>query len=106
MADTLKRVAGPVSLTDTAATVYTVPALTVTTITAIHVANETDAAATFTISVGSDATGKRFFYNVRVLAGNALDWAGTLVLTAAEVVQAYSDTDGSLTLTMSGVESD
>jgi hypothetical protein len=105
MPDVLKRVMGPAALAAAAATVYTAPALTTTTIRAIHVANETLLNATFTLSVGADAAGKRFFYQQQVAPGNSFDWTGSLILAAAEVVQAYASIAATLTLTMSGVES-
>jgi hypothetical protein len=104
MADTLKRVAGPVSLTDTAATVYTVPSLTVTTVTAIHVANQGSVEAAFALSIGTDGAGKRFFSGVKVPVGCAFDWAGTLVLAEAEVLQGLASVASTLTVTISGVE--
>lgn len=105
MADTLKRLAGPTLLTAAAATVYTVPAATTTTVRAIHVVNETVTLATFTLSIGTDAAGKRFFYQQDVMPTDSFDWTGSLVLAATEVLQAYAGTASALTLTISGVES-
>lgn len=103
--DTLKRLVGPTSLTGTAATVYTVPAATTTTIRSLHVTNETGTSATFTLSVGTDGAGKRMFYQVPVASGDiGIDWTGSLVLAAAEMLQAYSGTASALTLTISGIE--
>jgi hypothetical protein len=105
MADVLKRLGStPLALTTTAATVYTAPASTTTTVTAIHVANEGAAPATFTLSVGADGAGKRFFYGVTVYVGDSFDWGGQLVLAAGEVLQAYASAATALTLTVSGVE--
>lgn len=105
MADTLKRLSGPAILSNAAATVYTVPGGTTTTIRNIHVCNETGSMATFTLSVGTDGAGKRLFMSVPILANDFLDWSGSLVVGAAEVIQAYSGTNSALSLTMSGVES-
>lgn len=104
MADTLKRVAGPVALTAAAATVYTAPASTTTTITSIHVCNETTTAATFNLAIGTDGANKRWVFGLSIIANGTYDWSGTMVLAAAEIVQAYSGTASALTLTMSGVE--
>lgn len=102
--DTLTRIVGPALLTGAAATVYTTPASTTTTVRAIHVTNESGASATFTLSVGTDGAGKRFFYQVPVVNGDmGLDWTGSLVLAAGDVLQAYSGTASALTLTISGV---
>lgn len=105
MADTLKRLAGPSSLSNSAATVYTTPALTTTTIRDICVCNETGSAATFTLSIGADGSGKRLYYQVSIPANSTFQRTGNVVLAAAEVVQAYSGTNAALTLTLSGVES-
>lgn len=104
MADVLRRVAGPVLLPANATTVYTVPAATTTAVRAIHVANESAAAATFTLSIGVDAAGKRFFYQQSVDPGTSFDWTGNLVLAAGEVLQASGAAAAALTLTLSGVE--
>lgn len=104
MADTAKRVAGPTLLTGTAATVYTVPASTTATLRNIHVSNETAAAATLTMSIGTDAAGKRLFTAYTVAANDVVDWSGFMVLAAGEVLQAFSGTASALTLTVSAVE--
>lgn len=104
MADTLKRLAGPSLLTASAATVYTVPASTTTTLRNIHVANETATSATLTMSVGTDGAGKRIFMAVPVLGNDVIDWSGVIVLAAGEVVQAFSGTASALTIVVSGVE--
>lgn len=104
MADTLKRLSGPVFVATSASTHYTVPASTTATVRAIHVANETGSSANFTLSVGTDGAGKRLFKDVPIAANDVLDWTGTLVLSAAEVIQAVAGTGSALTLTMSGVE--
>lgn len=102
--DTLKRLGGPTALSGSAATIYTVPSSTTTTIKSVHVANETGSAATLNISVGSDAANKRFVYGLSVPANGTYDYTGTLVLAAAEVIQAYSGTANALTIILSGVE--
>jgi hypothetical protein len=105
MADTLKRLSGPASLTNSAATVYTVPGATVAVIRDINVANTTGSAATFTLSIGADAAGTRLFSAVSVPANSTLQRTGSVVLAAGETLQAYSGTNAALTLTVSGVES-
>lgn len=113
MADTLARLAGPVALSDTPSTVYTVPVSTITTVTSIHVANENPVAdlnsigpAFLFLSVGSAAPGAHFFAYYPVMQADSFDWAGTLVLEAGEVLQAYADVEDVLVLTISGVETD
>ncbi len=102
--DVLKRLSGPTALTASAATQYTAPALTTTTIKAIRVANETGTAATLNISVGTDGANKRFIFGLSIPANGSYDWQGTVVLAAAEIIQAYSGTASALTMMMSGVE--
>lgn len=105
MADLLVRLAGPVALTTSATTVYTVPASTRTAARSLRVVNEGASAATFTVSVGTDGAGKRVWFAQAVQPGDGYDWTGNLILVAAEVLQAYASANTTLTLTMSGVES-
>lgn len=105
MADTAKRVGGPTALTTSAATQYTVPALTTTILRSIHVANEDSSARTFTLSIGTDGAGKRLWKDVTVPVGGSFDWSGFIVLAAGEVIQALASANTALTLVLSGVES-
>jgi hypothetical protein len=104
MADALKRLVNPTVLTTSAVTVYTVPASTQAVIRTIRVCNEGALAATFTMSLGMDGAGKRMFYNLSIPAGGTLLSTEQTVMEATEILQAYSDTASSLTLTISGVE--
>jgi len=104
MADTAKRLSGPTLLTAAAVTQYTVPASTTAILRDIHVANETGTAATFTMSIGTDAAGKRLFMGFSIPGNQSFDWSGFIVMVAAEIIQAYSGTASALTLTTSGVE--
>jgi hypothetical protein len=104
MADTAKRLSGPTLLTAAAVTQYTVPASTTAILRNVHVSNETATAATFTMSIGADAAGKRLFTAFPVAGNDVVDWSGFIVLAAAEIIQAFSGTASALTLTVSGVE--
>jgi len=104
MADTGKRLSGPTQLTTSAVTQYTTPAATTTTVRGIHVANTTAVAATFTLSIGNDAAGTRFFSALSIGANGTLDWSGFLILAATETLQAFAGTATALTLTISGIE--
>lgn len=104
MADTQKRLSGPALLTASAATQYTVPAATSTVLRSVHVSNETASTATFTLSIGTDASGKRLWTALDVPTKSSFDWSGFIVLNTADIVQAFSGTASALTLTMSGVE--
>lgn len=105
MADTLKRLSGPTLLSNSAATQYTVPGSTVTTIREVHVANTTGSAATFFMSIGTDAAGTRLYSGLSIPANSVMKATGSTVLAATETIQAYSGTNSALTLTISGVES-
>lgn len=104
MADTPVRLSGPALLTAAAATVYTVPAATTTILRSVHVTNETGSTATFTMSVGTDAAGKRLWTALDIETKTSFDWSGFVVLAAGEVIQAFSNTASALTLTTSGVQ--
>lgn len=103
MPDTLKRLAGPLALTATSATIYTVPASTTTSLRNIHVVNTTAGSLNFTMSIGVDAAGTRIYDALVIPAKSALAWDGLMVLTTTETVRAYGSATG-LTITLSGVE--
>lgn len=105
MADVLKRLVGPVSLTDTAATVYTVPSGKTATMLDMQVCNESGADAYWTLSIGTDGPGKRLIFESLVPVGKSVQRTGAINLDDGEVVQAYADVDAAITLTISGVES-
>jgi len=104
MAQTLVRMVGPVLLSDTAATVYTVPGGTTATLLDMQICNESGADAKLTLSIGTDGAGKRLFKESLVPPGKPVQRTGAINLAAGEVVQAYADIDAVLTLTISGVE--
>ena len=103
MADTPKRLVGPVALGTSAATVYTVPGATKAILRNLHVANTSAGALSFTCSIGADAAGTRYYHEVEIQPDDALDWSGFLPLEATEILQAYGSAAG-LTLTIGGVE--
>lgn len=103
MADTLKRLAGPSALGTTAATIYTTPASTTTSLRNIHVVNTSAGSLTLTMSVGTDAAGTRIYDALTIPTKSALAWDGLIVLAATEVIQAFGSAAG-LTITLSGVE--
>lgn len=95
---------GPTALTTSAATLYTVPASTTLTVRNIHIANESAiAAVTVTLSIGTDAAGKRFIGGLSIPASSSYDWSGFLIVNAAEVIQALASAVTSLTVTISGI---
>jgi hypothetical protein len=104
MPRTPKRLHGPALVTNAAATKYTVPAVTKTILRHIHVQNPTASAATFTLSIGTDAAATRVFDGFSIAAGQVLDHFCYYVLEAAEIVQALSGTANVLVLTIDGDE--
>ena len=104
MADTAKRLAGPALMAGTATTIYTVPGSTTTVVKFVHIANTSGAAATFRMSIGTDAAGTRVYHDVLVPANDTLHLPVWWVLAAAEIIQAYSSPTNNLTVTVSGVE--
>lgn len=93
---------GPTNLTNSAATVYTVPASTTLVIESITVANTSGSAATFSLSVGTDAVGTRLFAAVSVPANTTMQVVGRWVVAAGTAIQSYSGTNAVLNLTMGG----
>jgi hypothetical protein len=98
------RMSGPALLTNAAATKYTAPAGTVAIIQHIHVENPTGTAATFTMSIGTDAAGTRVYDVFSIGAGQVLDTFCKYVLQPGEIVQALSGTNNVMTLTLDGQE--
>lgn len=105
MADTLKRMVGPIHLTTSAATYYTVPAATVATIRAIHLLNHTGGNVTVSMSIGADSTGTRLLSSEPISGNSTFDWTGTLVMAAGEILQIFASATNSITAVVSGVES-
>jgi hypothetical protein len=105
MTDTPKRLYGPAQLAASAATVYTVPASTTTILRYIRIINTTSTDRTVTVSIGVDAADTRIFSAMTVPAnGGAIDWAGSVPMTAGEVIQAYASAASALTTILAGVE--
>jgi hypothetical protein len=105
MADTAKRLAGPVALTGAGATYYTVPALTTTIVRNIHVVN-TDPTVAYTLTLGINgvAAANALYFTYQIPPGGTLDWSGFLVLATTDTIQALASTTLKLTLTISGIE--
>jgi hypothetical protein len=103
VADATARPVGPVALAAAAATLYTVPGSTTFTILAIHVANETGTARTFTLSIGTDAAGKRLYKDVEVAANGVLTHDTNIAVATGEIIQGFASAASALTITISGV---
>lgn len=104
MADTAKRLTGPNQLSTSAVTKYTVPASTTTTILYILAINTGTSVTALTISIGADAVGTRIIHARPIGIGEVFELKGYIVMTAAEILQAYASAATSLTLTINGVE--
>jgi hypothetical protein len=101
---TWKRLAGPLLITNSAVTRYTVPAGTKAIIRNIHIANNAGTAVDVTLSIGADAAGTRILDAVAVAGDGVLDLYGPFVMDAAEILQSNASATNQLTLTVSGEE--
>jgi hypothetical protein len=104
MGDIAKRLSGPALLSNAAATVYTVPAVTTTIVRNIHINNTSSSSVTVTVSIGANAAGTQIFTNLTLGANVTIDWTGFFVLAASETIQALSGTNSVVNLMISGVE--
>jgi hypothetical protein len=100
---TYSRLYGPALLSNSAATVLTAATGMDTMLRHIHVKNTSGSAATFTLSIGTDAAGTRLFDALTVPARKSFEWYGETSLDEGEIVQAYSGTNNVLNLTINGV---
>lgn len=104
MARTWKRLAGPLLITNSVVTRYTVPASTKTIIRNIHIQNNSAGSVTATLSIGADAAGTRILDAEPIPANGLLDLYGPFVMDAAEILQSNAGTTNLLNLTVSGEE--
>lgn len=107
MAGTIKRIAGPLALTNTYTTnVYNnTSALIYDVIRHIHVANKTAGAVTFRLYIGAtgaNAAGTELFYDKSVAAYDVYDWYGALKLTSTDFLVGGASASTSLTITIEG----
>lgn len=114
MARTLKRLVGPVAIATGPATIYTAPTFApaglVTEIRHIHVQNPSASPVTLTLSIGTDAAGKRLYdaFSIPAAAAgvtaNVLDIWCLYALATGEVLQAAAGTNNILVITIDGYE--
>lgn len=104
MAKTLKRLAGPLNITNSVVTRYTVPASTKAEIRKIWVFNGSAAAATVTVSIGADAAGTRIVDAQSIPARTGVAFWGPWTMDAAEILQTNAGTTNVLTITIDGYE--
>lgn len=106
MAGTIKRIAGPAYLINSATDIYTPAAATIyTIIRQIHIANVTTGAVTFTLYVGAtggSAGGTELFKNVSVPANSTLDFGCALKMASTDFLSGLASGSSSLTITVMG----
>lgn len=103
MTDTAARVIGPTLLTNSTATLYTVPGGTTAILRLIHIANTSGTAATVKLSIGTDAAGTRLLGDYSVTANGTYDWSGFLPVASGEVIKGHSGTNNVLNITVGAV---
>lgn len=109
MAGTLKRLAGPVAMSNTYGTDIYVPpsALKYSVIRHIHIANKAGATRTFRLflgATGGTAAGTELFYDVSIASNDYFDWFGALKVTSTDFLSGGADAAAGLTITVMGEE--
>lgn len=104
------RIYGPALVTNSLATIVTVPAAEIYVVRHIHVQNNSGSAATLTLTIGADAAGTRLYdaYSIPAagagVVGSAIDLWCYYPLVAAEIMRVVSGTTNVLNITISGDE--
>lgn len=104
MARIPKRLAGPLQVSNSATTRYTVPALTKTVIRHIHVSNPSGSAVTFTLTIGTDAAAVRLFDAYSIAANTVFDHFCYYPVDVAEIIQTNAGTNNVLVFVLNGDE--
>ena len=98
---------GQAAITASYATIYTVPASTITYLKDMDVCNTTSATVSLYVSIvpqaNSASDANALFFNVPVPGGTTLQWTGTQLMPEGSTLQVRGSTDG-LTITASGGE--
>ena len=107
MADAIKVLGQLDPSATTATTLYTVPNLTLTTVSSLVICNRTGSGVTYRVSVrvaGASADDKQYLFYDKALAANATDTHVIgMTLNQTDVVTVYGS-DGNLTFNLFGVE--
>lgn len=102
MARTPTKLAGPAQLTNSAATFYDPPAGGAI-IRNIFVSNPGGGSQrTFTISIGTDAAGKRIYDTITIEAGEVKNIHCYIPLADADIIQAFASVNSAVVLTLLG----
>ncbi len=106
MAGSLKRLAGPAYLANSATDIYTPAASTIfTVIRHIHIANVTSGAVTFTLYVGAtggSSAGTELFKAHSIAANSEFDYYCVLKMTSADFLSGLASAATSLVITVEG----
>lgn len=100
MTGTPRRVHGPAQVSNAAATKYTVPTGVKAWTRGIHISNPSAGVVTITMSIGADAAATRIFDDFPIPAGTTYDYYQRHTLEATQIIQALSDTNNILVLTI------
>lgn len=103
MADTLKRIVGPVNIASGTSTVFTGTTAHVYTIKNIKIVNTTGAAITLVLGIGGVTAAFQILPTTTIDAGGFGEFDGLLVLTGTDTLQANASATG-LTITVSGLD--
>lgn len=103
MAETPKRLCGPLNFSQTNTTLYTVPASTVAIIRNIHVMCNTAGWFSLAINFAATSGSSCIYYQYQLPIQTAFDWSGFLVLAAGDTLQGITSSTG-MALTVSGIE--
>ena len=106
MAGTLKKIAGPAYIANSATDIYTPAASTIyTVIRHIHIANVTSGAVTFSLYVGStggSAGGTQLFGTHSVPANSEFDYYCMMKLLSTEFLSGIASAANSLVIVVEG----
>ena len=108
MAGTIKKIAGPAYIANSATNIYTPPdAAVFTVINHIHIANITGGSVTFSLYVGAtggSAGGTQLFGTVAIAANETYDWYASpgLKLTSTDFLSGIASAATSLVITVMG----
>ncbi len=105
-AQTIKRLAGPAYISNSAANIYTQNSLIYDIVKHIHIANVTASPVTFSLYVGAtngSAGGTQLFGAVSVAANSYIDWYANLKLVGAvDFLSGIAASASALVITVEG----
>lgn len=97
-----QRLIGPLLLSTSAATLYSVPTGRRATISHVRLVNNTSSPVDVTMSIGADAAGTRIWDSKTLEADRSLSVKGPFTMEAGEVFQAFAGTSSAVTITLLG----